>query len=57
MLVVVFLYIPNRLPYASSIAAVTTVVFVFLADCYSRLAPADEFTTELIRNKNRGKAI
>jgi hypothetical protein len=48
MLVVVYLYIPNRLLYASSIAAVTTVVFIFLAHRYSRLTPADAFTMGML---------
>ena len=48
MLVVVYLYIPNRLRYASIIAVVTTVVFVFLADRYGRFTPADEFTMGML---------
>jgi hypothetical protein len=45
MLVVIYPYIPNRLLQASGIAVVTTLVFVFLTHRYSRMTPADEFTT------------
>jgi hypothetical protein len=48
MLVVVYLYIPNRLLYASGIAVVTTLVFVFLAHRYSRMTLADEFTMGML---------
>ena len=48
MLVVVYLYIPNRLRYASAIAGATTIAFVVLAARYSRMSAADEFTMGML---------
>lgn len=48
MLVVVYLYIPNRLRYASAIAIVATITFVVLAAAYSRMSGADKFTMGML---------
>ena len=48
MLVVVYLYIPNRLFHATGLALAATIAFVVLADRYSRLSPADEFTMGML---------
>jgi diguanylate cyclase (GGDEF)-like protein len=48
MLVVVYLYIPNRLRYASTLAIAATLAFVFLAAQYSRMSAADKFTMGML---------
>lgn len=48
MLMVVYLYIPNRLRYALALAVVATTVFVFLAGKYSRMSFADTFTMGML---------
>lgn len=44
ILMVVYLYIPNRLHYASILALAATVVFLVLADGYGGMSPADQWT-------------
>jgi diguanylate cyclase (GGDEF)-like protein len=48
MLVVVYLYIPNRLRYAALLATAATLGFVVLANEYSRLSSADKFTMGML---------
>lgn len=48
MLVVVYLYIPNRLHYASLLALAATLAFVVLAGEYGRLSAADKFTMGML---------
>jgi diguanylate cyclase (GGDEF)-like protein len=48
MLLVVYLYVPNRLRYAATLAAAATIVFVVLAGRYSRMSSADEFTMGML---------
>ena len=48
MLVVVYLYIPNRLHYASILALATTFAFVVLAGEYGRLSPAEKLTMGML---------
>ena len=48
MLVVIYLYIPNRLRNALAIAAVTTTGFVLLAAQYSRMSFADTLTMGML---------
>jgi diguanylate cyclase (GGDEF)-like protein len=48
MLVVVYLYIPNRLRYAAALAVGATVAFVALAETFSHMSAADEFTMGML---------
>lgn len=48
MLVVIYLYIPNRLRYATALAVAATLAFVALAARYSRMAFADELTMVML---------
>jgi diguanylate cyclase (GGDEF)-like protein len=48
MLVVVYLYIPNRLRYASILAIAATLAFFVLTQKYSRMSAADEFTMGML---------
>jgi diguanylate cyclase (GGDEF)-like protein len=48
MLVVVYLYIPNRLRYAATLAIAATLAFVVLAAEYSGMSPADKFTMGML---------
>ncbi|MGJ9416935.1 diguanylate cyclase [Massilia sp. CMS3.1] len=48
MLVVVYLYIPNRLRYASILAVGASVAFVALADKYSQMSYADTLTMGML---------
>ena len=48
MLVVVYLYIPNRLHYASLLALAATLAFVVLAGEYGRLSAADKLTMGML---------
>jgi diguanylate cyclase (GGDEF)-like protein len=48
MLVVVYLYIPNRLHHASLLAVAATVAFVVLAGHYSRMSAADKLTMGML---------
>ncbi len=48
MLVVVYLYIPNRLRYASILAVAATLAFVVLAGKYSRMSAADKLTMGML---------
>lgn len=48
MLVVVYLYIPNRLRYAATLAVGATIAFVVLAAEYSHMSSADKFTMGML---------
>jgi len=48
MLVVIYLYIPNRLRYATALSVAATLAFVALAARYSRMAFADELTMVML---------
>jgi diguanylate cyclase (GGDEF)-like protein len=48
MLVVVYLYIPNRLRYASLLAVAATIVFLVLATRYSAMSFADTLTMGML---------
>jgi diguanylate cyclase (GGDEF)-like protein len=48
MLVVVYLYIPNRLRYAATLASAATIGFIAVAAWYSRMSPADKFTMGML---------
>ena len=48
MLVVVYLYIPNRLRYATILAVAATLAFVVLAGEYGRLSAADKLTMGML---------
>lgn len=48
MLVVIYLYIPNRLHYATVLAVAATLAFVALAARYSRMSFADELTMGML---------
>jgi len=48
MLVVVYLYIPNRLRYAAILAVAATLAFVGLAGKVSHMSAADEFTMGML---------
>lgn len=48
MLMVVYLYIPNRLSYAAAIAALATTGFVLLAARYSSMSFADTLTMGML---------
>jgi diguanylate cyclase (GGDEF)-like protein len=48
MLVVVYLYIPNRLHHASLLALAATLAFVVLAGEYGRLSAADKLTMGML---------
>jgi diguanylate cyclase (GGDEF)-like protein len=48
MLMVVYLYIPNRLRYATILAVAATLVFVALAEAYSRMSAADKLTMGML---------
>jgi diguanylate cyclase (GGDEF)-like protein len=48
MLVVVYLYIPNRLRNAATLASVATIGFVVVAARYSWMSPADKFTMGML---------
>lgn len=48
MLVVVYLYIPNRLRYAAALAVAATLAFVVLASEYSHMSSADKFTMGML---------
>jgi diguanylate cyclase (GGDEF)-like protein len=48
MLVVVYLYIPNRLRYATILAVAATLAFVVLAGEYGRMSAADKLTMGML---------
>jgi diguanylate cyclase (GGDEF)-like protein len=48
MLVVVYLYIPNRLRNSATLATAATIGFVVLASEYSAMSPADKFTMGML---------
>ena len=48
MLVVVYLYIPNRLRYSTLLAVAATLVFFFLFARYSQLSAADTLTMAML---------
>jgi diguanylate cyclase (GGDEF)-like protein len=48
MLVVVYLYIPNRLHHASLLAVAATLAFVVLAGEYGRMSAADKLTMGML---------
>ena len=48
MLVVIYLYIPNRLHYATLLSMAATLILVVLARTYSRMSGADELTMGML---------